>query len=178
MREVVPDREPQTRLATVTGAPASETVLVRFDGESVASARSYARLTGPLDIGDRVVMLRAGSSWACLARVPTAAQAPDTGWIAPTLVGGWSNYGSGYVPARYRRLNGIVYAQGLVRFGSGTIFTLPVGFRPAFNMLTTGIEGTNTVCRTDFNANGTVVAAAGASNSLWSFNAVFPAEAA
>lgn len=107
----------------------------------------------------------------------------DTGWIyvgavgAPPFQGGWVNYGAGYVPVRFRRKDGVVHVQGLGKSGSGTIFTLPVGFRPAFNMLTPAIDGVNGIARTDVNANGTVVAAAGASVALWTINAIYPAEA-
>src|SRR3954471_15471582 len=55
----------------------------------------------------------------------------DTGWIAPTLAGAWANHTPGtWAVAGYRRKNGIVYLKGLVKSGTGTIFTLPNGFRP------------------------------------------------
>jgi hypothetical protein len=59
----------------------------------------------------------------------------DTGWINATLTGGWSNYGSPYSGAQYRRIGNVVYLRGLVKDGafgaSNPIFTLPAGFRPA-----------------------------------------------
>jgi len=58
----------------------------------------------------------------------------DTGWIVPTLTGGWADYGSPYSPAAYRRVGKRVYLRGLVKDGSfgsaNPIFTLPAGFRP------------------------------------------------
>jgi len=58
----------------------------------------------------------------------------DTGWINASLTGGWSNYGSPYVGAQYRRIGKMVMLRGLVQgggFGSANpILTLPVGFRP------------------------------------------------
>lgn len=58
----------------------------------------------------------------------------DTGWISASLQNGWVNFGGAYSIAEYRRLNGIVYVQGLIKSGTinpGTVlFNLPVGFRP------------------------------------------------
>lgn len=78
------------------------------------------------------------SMFASVTTVPTNTtvqlfgDAPDTGWIAPTLLNGWTNYGAPWSTAGYRRKNGIVYLRGLVANGSKTnvpIFTLPAGFR-------------------------------------------------
>jgi hypothetical protein len=53
-------------------------------------------------------------------------------WTYPTLTSPWINFGSGYASARYKRENGIVQVEGLVRNGAvnGTIFNLPSGYRP------------------------------------------------
>ena len=61
--------------------------------------------------------------------------AEDTGWITPTLTGGWTQYNLSNWPTQYRRKGGIVYIRGLVvppsgSGGSVSIFTLPTGFRP------------------------------------------------
>jgi hypothetical protein len=55
--------------------------------------------------------------------------------IAPTLLNGWVNYGSGYITAGYfKDSQGIVHLQGLIKSGTATaataVFTLPVGYRP------------------------------------------------
>jgi hypothetical protein len=68
-----------------------------------------------------------GSAWvAALA---------DTGWIAAPLVNGWVSYGGAYMVAQYRRRNGIVHVEGVIKGGGsvagGVIFNLPVGFRPS-----------------------------------------------
>lgn len=57
----------------------------------------------------------------------------DSGWITVTsMSGGWVNYGSGWPPLQYRRTNeGVVHITGLIKNGSGNIFTLPVGFWPS-----------------------------------------------
>ncbi|TDW69183.1 hypothetical protein EDF51_106167 [Curtobacterium sp. PhB25] len=54
----------------------------------------------------------------------------DTDWIQPTLTGGTNDTDS---PFRYRRLNGVIYFDGLVTPGATNqrMFVLPAGFRPA-----------------------------------------------
>lgn len=62
----------------------------------------------------------------------------DTGWVAPTLNSGWSNYGSGYLGAGYRRKGGLVHLRGLVKrssIDSLTPFTLPAGYRPSLAII-------------------------------------------
>jgi hypothetical protein len=55
---------------------------------------------------------------------------------SPTLGNGWANYGLGYKNATYRKDNGFVTVEGLVKSGTfstgstGTIFTLPAGYLP------------------------------------------------
>lgn len=63
------------------------------------------------------------------------------GWITPTLGSGVTNFNSGYGPVRYRRdASGIVHLSGLAAhaFATGfpgkTIFTLPDGYRPRYEM--------------------------------------------
>lgn len=115
-----------------------------------------------------------GSNWV----VP----GDDTGWITPTLLNSWSNLGSGYVAARYRRLNGIVYVQGTVTGGtvtSGTnILNLPAGFRSSatmqFPVATTSASG---AARIEMAADGNIKTSTGVSASALSFQFSFPAEA-
>jgi hypothetical protein len=61
-------------------------------------------------------------------------------WTYPTLSNGWTNYGSGYASARYKRENGVVYVEGLVKtgtVGAGGLWTMPVGYRPDSTILFT-----------------------------------------
>lgn len=54
-------------------------------------------------------------------------------WQGMALTNSWANYGSGYTTARYKRENGLVMVEGLIKsgtLGSAGIFTLPVGYRP------------------------------------------------
>lgn len=61
-------------------------------------------------------------------------------WTTPTLTSPWINFGSGYAPARYKRENGRVTVEGLVRNGAinGTIFNLPAGYRPEQTLIFLG----------------------------------------
>lgn len=58
----------------------------------------------------------------------------DSGWIAPTLLNSWVNFGGGYSTVGYRKVGSLVTIRGLVKGGVTTdgteIFTLPAGFRP------------------------------------------------
>ncbi|KKK52619.1 hypothetical protein LCGC14_3103070, partial [marine sediment metagenome] len=57
----------------------------------------------------------------------------DSGqWIAPTLLNSWVNYAATYDTTGYMKDGfGFVHLKGLVKSGvAGTIFTLPVGYRP------------------------------------------------
>jgi len=59
----------------------------------------------------------------------------DTGWITPTMSSVWTAI-SGEEPG-WRRVNGIVYLRGRASrsTGSNALFTLPVGFRPAMQIV-------------------------------------------
>lgn len=63
----------------------------------------------------------------------------DASWFAPTFVNG-SNYGQGYQNLGYRKgSDGFVNLRGMVNViaGQATLFTLPVGYRPAAQVLMT-----------------------------------------
>ena len=84
-------------------------------------------------------------------------------WIVPTLANGWVNYGTPYDTAGYRKDPlGRVHLKGLVKNGTAqtTIFTLPVGYRPAADKLFLVQTGAGASARLEVNSNGTVVAAA------------------
>lgn len=104
----------------------------------------------------------------------------DTGWITPAaMFNSWVDFGLGHVPTRYRRKDGIVYVQGLVKnglIGQG-VFVLPAGFRPAHQLVFGVVDGTNTANgRLDILSSGNVLPAAG-NNSYFALNCAFPAEA-
>ena len=81
----------------------------------------------------------------------------DTGWIVPTLLNGWVNFDWSHQWARYRRIGGVVYVQGLVKFGSsGIIFLLPEGFHPNNKLLHATVCNANAFCRIDVDPDGTI----------------------
>ncbi|NES77323.1 MULTISPECIES: hypothetical protein [Okeania] len=86
-------------------------------------------------------------------------------WQTPTLQNGWVNYGSGYNSAGYFKDSlGIVHLKGLVRNGTAnTIFTLPVGYRPAARELHSVATYNNTIGRVDIFSNGRVQRISGSS---------------
>lgn len=81
-------------------------------------------------------------------------------WISPTFANGWSNYGNYFDTAGYCKVGDVVYLKGLVKAGSGTIFTLPAGYRPSkqrFFMVATGGSGSSLVPgRIDIASDGSV----------------------
>ena len=101
----------------------------------------------------------------------------DTGWQTPTLSGAWVNYSTGWRTARYRRVDGLVIIEGLVRSGTGTIFTLPVGYRPLENLLFAVDGDTQVHKRVDVNGDGTVVFnGPGGAPGYMGINCIFYAE--
>lgn len=121
-----------------------------------------------------------GSGWAIIF------QALNTTWPGWTVIGaagapafqnGWVSYGAPF-GAQFTKINGIVYMQGLVKNGTvaATIFTLPVGYRPATQQLITTQTNPNTIARLDLTPDGALAAASGANNGWVAINYSFPAE--
>jgi hypothetical protein len=83
-------------------------------------------------------------------------------WITPTLQNSWVTYdGTFNVPGYYRDTSNRVYLRGMVKNGTAiTIFTLPVGYRPAKRELFVAISA-DALGRLDINIDGTVVRQSG-----------------
>lgn len=127
MRE---DPTQQTRLATVTQV-ASSGIYVRFDGETAASERRYQSVGHAAIVGDRVLMLKSGSTWVIVGAIYTG-----TGWTGLSFATGWSNLGGVNRVCEYQRIGRWVNLRGhaVIAAGGGTtVGTLPTGFRPAAN---------------------------------------------
>lgn len=99
-------------------------------------------------------------------------------WQTPTLLSGWSNYGSGYAPVAYRKdLEGIVWLRGVITNAStpsagSNIFVLPTGYRPANNHVFCALSGgPDTLGRVDVYSDGSVVYFSG-SNLYFCFSNV------
>ncbi len=87
-------------------------------------------------------------------------------WITPTFAGTWANLGGGTTPAGYwKDPFGVVHLRGTVDTGAlppSTIFTLPVGYRPAFQHNFAGIRtGAGVTSRVSVLATGVVQETAG-----------------
>ena len=86
-------------------------------------------------------------------------------WVTPALNPGWSNFGGSYMTVRYRRDGLTVRGEGLVIGGSGTIYTLPAGFRPSADLVR-NTDGNLAFARFDIQADGDIVLVAGSSTYL------------
>lgn len=84
-------------------------------------------------------------------------------WSTLTLLSPWAVYGGEWAVPRYRKIDGIVYLEGLIRStvvppSSALIATFPVGFRPPGNTLFVAHSADPyTVARIDVNTSGSVV---------------------
>ena len=91
-------------------------------------------------------------------------------WTAPALLNGWVNINPAVRnPAGYfRDKNGIVHLRGAVKSGAvpSIIFTLPVGYRPAYREIQPVISA-NILGQCIINANGDVTAQTGNSASFY-----------
>ncbi|MBN9376314.1 MAG: hypothetical protein J0I40_13180 [Cellulomonas sp.] len=149
----------------------------------VAAGRNPAIAPVYVDQLDVGLVLRnvttSDANWATIANDSTA-------WTTPTLVNGWLVYSNPpYESPAYRKLNGVVYLAGFIKSGStGTIFTLPAGFRPTKVATFVVASGTGSavvaVNSTTLPADGQVQVAAygsGGSNANVSLRGIsFPAE--
>jgi len=85
-------------------------------------------------------------------------------WATPVLQNGWLNFaGNGYSGTTYdtaaytRTSSGLVALRGLVKNGSGTIFTLPAGYRPSEQLVFLTVAGSDTTAgRVDILPDGSV----------------------
>lgn len=84
--------EAPTRMAVVTAVSVSGTT-VQFDGEISASQRLY-RAAAPCNVGDRVVMLRVGSTWVIAGPTATLPAGIYRPWTLANT--GGSIFGAGY----------------------------------------------------------------------------------
>lgn len=100
----------------------------------------------------------------------------DTGWIAPTLLNGWTQYGASW-DCLFRRKNGVTYVRGLVQRPAGALnavlFYLPTGFRPAYNYIfNPAVAQSSTINQAIIYAqvDGAILITAGADNIWTSVN--------
>lgn len=134
-------------------------------GSTGSGDNTYLSIRRSADTGGTVSIdaFRSGVGGTTLLLNKTFGSAVDIyqeAWVAPTLLNSWVNYGGGYNNAGYFKDSlGIVHLRGLIKDGTATggttLFTLPVGYRPAarelFNAQSNGALG-----RIDVTTVGTV----------------------
>lgn len=126
-------------------------------------------LTLPASTGNAIV--DDGSGNVNVSGTLNAATIEDSGWHAvggtgePGFQNSWVNFSATFGDARFRKINGIVQMEGLVKNGTANnIFTLPVGYRPYARIIKCTITNPNTYGRLDIASNGTVVRVAGSAS--------------
>lgn len=83
-------------------------------------------------------------------------------FVIPALLNSWANYGGGWPTARYYKMNGRVWLEGLIRLGStaaAIMLNIGVGFRPPTNLMFPSLNASGTgiiLTRIVVNANGDV----------------------
>ena len=158
-----------TAVGTVTEVQGT-IAYVAFDGSSLPMPVKYvAGLTLAAD--SRVTLTRYGGDWVVTGSFN---RAPTT--ITPTLLNGWSNFGSGHAPAAYwQGSDGAVHCEGLIAGGtvtSGTVlFQLDPGFRPAAIIPFPAVSASG-FARLDVGADGTVKTNTGVSATYVSLSGI------
>lgn len=81
----------------------------------------------------------------------------DNAWTAASMLNGWVRYDATYTPPQFRKINGRVEIQGMIRSGTmpSVAFNLPVGYRPVWRLLFDAISNT-AQGRIDVTPNGDV----------------------
>ena len=98
----------------------------------------------PIVDKDGLPTLRASSFFEELVRVEDSHEVGATG--EPAFQNSWVNFSpsdhetAGFYMDNFNR----VWLKGLIKLGSGTIFTLPKGYRPSLNANYSSIDGTGT----------------------------------
>jgi hypothetical protein len=85
-------------------------------------------------------------------------------WTAPTFSGTWVNFGAPYASAGYMKdAEGRVWLRGMVKDGAAgsTIFQLPVGYRPPFQLTVPVIAGGATLGQVIVTTGGSVTLSSG-----------------
>jgi hypothetical protein len=153
------------------GSIATDGVSILYDGDT--EPINAVNLTGDAKTsGDRVMGLTVPPSGNFIIGVTKVDP-----WHTPVLLNGWVDYDTTvWQGARYRKLsNGMVTIQGLVKNGTGPpsdIFFLPVGYRPAKNLLFASI-GNNVFARVDVYLTGSVNWSVGGTNGFVSISLSF-----
>ena len=151
-----------------TGKPERESII---GNQTNASQTTVATFVMPLTAGQTLYLFRyvdqvtavttaTGKIRAVLISGSASGEPvnSDAGWVPFTYQNGYADYSAAsYTNGSYRKKDGIVYLQGLIRCGTavanGTVITnLPVGFRPGFITHHSVAAATNDFVRININA--------------------------
>lgn len=146
-----------------------EIVKCAIDGTGVTSIDRAQDGTAAVahSSGAKVIMAFVPSHYTAKADVA------QEDFIAPTLTNSWVNYGE-FAGAGYRKDTlGLVHLKGLVKGGAtnNSVFTLPVGYRPAEKMLFSG-HSTLANSYIEINTDGTIVPSFGSAITYLDLSAI------
>lgn len=114
--------------STPSSLPASDV----YTWAKAAVKPSYTKTEVGLSNVDNTADSAKPVSTAQATAIALKADIAQAAWTTPTLAGAWANLGAPYETAGYiKDTLGFVHLKGLVASGSGTIFTLAAGYRPA-----------------------------------------------
>lgn len=103
---------------------------VRFAGDSTDVPVAVSAFTP--SVGQKVMLTKLGArdGWAIVRALTGAA------WTAATFENSWVDYGLGYAPAGFQKIDDRVFLRGIIKSGSlsAAAFTLPDGFRPPYTV--------------------------------------------
>lgn len=146
--------------------PAAKVGLTTVDGSAATFMRSDA--APPID-------QTITPTWTAKHTFSTPPVISGITWTAPTLLNSWANYGSGYSPAGYYKdPAGRVFIRGMLASGSSAsavMFTLPVGFRPAFEMIFATVA-LDAFCEIRIDTSGNVFANTGGSTNFTALDGI------
>lgn len=143
-----------------------------------ATVRTIIRVT--LQVGERLEYVDSDGFkvFDAVGAIKQSFSQSDSGWVAPTLLNGWANFGAGYAPAGYRKIGSVIYLRGLVSGGTATdgtsIFVIGAGFRTPFILAfpITNPNSPTSDTRIEINSSGAVVVFGGVSNSYLSLDGI------
>lgn len=118
-----------------------------------------------------------GSAWV---KVLQQKSTTTTGWTNATYQNSWVSYGSPFSAARYIKDDlGVVHLDGFIMNGTmgASAFTLPAGFRPAYQQIYAVVTHPNAIGRMDVFASGEVKPQSGSNTNISLAGITFLAEA-
>src|SRR5262245_12532840 len=144
--------------------------------DEIAAGFRYAHFNGDANTGrvgigtaDPNEILHVIGNIALSGNVTMSGAIVQENWIAPPLLNGWVNFGSGFNPAGYfRDKQGIVHVRDMLKKTDGSLvreqplFTVPAGYQPEFRELYL-MNSQDAFGRCDIDANGNVLTILGAS---------------